>query len=241
MILSPEAHEAFKAHVIAQYPKEACGLLIDGVYVPQDNISETPERTFRIAPEALIRSGSMDLQAVLHSHPYDLRVAPAYPPEWPSTADMRSWIAMGIPWGICATEGEGITQLVWLDDANPAPLLGREFIHGVHDCYSIVRDWFKLQRSVTLPNFARGMDWWETGADLYDENFERAGFVTIPFEEATVGDCVLFKVRSPVTNHAAVITGENEILHHLFHRLSGHDSLNKWTRVINRAVRYRGP
>ncbi len=91
-----------------------------------------------------------------------------------------------------------------------------------------------------LKNFARGMDWWDRGEDLYDQNFQAAGFIEIPMSEVTVGDCVLFKVRSPVTNHAAVITGENEILHHLFHRLSGHDSLSKWGRVINRAVRYRG-
>ena len=144
-----------------------------------------------------------------------------------------------IPWGICCTDGSGISALVWLDEDHPDALVGREFIHGINDCYSLVRDWYKLERGITLMNFARGMDWWYHGEDLYDSNFERAGFCTVSMDELQVGDVLLFKVRSEVTNHAAVYTGTNEILHHLFHRCSGYDGLAKWNRVINRAVRFQ--
>lgn len=240
MKLSPACLEAFAADVVARYPNEACGLVVNGEYVSVPNTSETPLLTFRIDPVEIVRYSNSGLQAVLHSHPYNLRMPTVHPAEWPSTKDMEGWLAGCIPWGICATDGEGITELVWLDEDNPEPLVGRHFIHGVNDCYSIVRDWFRMERGILLPNFARGMEWWETGADLYDANFEKAGFKTIPFDDISVGDCVLFKVRSPVTNHAAVVTGQNEILHHLIHRLSGHDTLSKWGRVINRAVRYVG-
>jgi len=241
MKLSKSCLKAFEKDVLARYPEEACGLVVNGEYVSVPNVSETPLQTFRIAPEVMVRFLNSGLQAILHSHPYDPTNRPKYDAQWPSTKDMQGWLDGNIPWGICATDGEGITQLVWLDEANPEPLVGREFIHGINDCYSVVRDWYRMERGITLINMARGMEWWDNGENYYDAHFERAGFVTIPFKEATIGDGVLFKVRSPVTNHAAVITGENEILHHLFHRLSGHDSLSKWAKVINRAVRYVGP
>lgn len=240
MMLSPQALADFERHVIAEYPKEACGLVVAGAYIPVRNAAEDPLTTFRIEPTAYVEAAQLGpIQAVLHSHPYHLSKPPKLPPEWPSTQDMRGWLANNIPWGICATDGSGISQLVWLDEDNPQPLIGREFIHGINDCYSLVRDYYRLELGITLLNQPRGMDWWDNGQNLYDENFERAGFYTVPPEEATVGDCVLMKVRSPVTNHAAVITGPNEILHHLFHRLSGKDSLSRWSKVINRVVRYR--
>lgn len=240
MKLTPKTLAAFEADVLKRYPEEACGFIIKGRYVPMKNVAEDPLTTFRIDPKEYVKAAKRGIAAVMHSHPYSMEFSTTYPPQWPSTADMKGWLNHGVPWGICATNGEGITEIVWLDDAHPAPLVGREFIHGVNDCYSVIRDWFRMERGIVLPNFARGMEWWERGEDLYDQNFEAAGFKTIPFEEASVGDCVLFRVASPVTNHAAVITGENEILHHLFHRQSGHDTLSKWTRVINRAVRYVG-
>lgn len=242
MILGEQCLKDFEAHVLERYPEEACGLVVDGAFIPVPNSALEPTKTFRIDPLHYVKASAMGtVQAVLHSHPYQIAEQHKWPPEWPSAADMTGWLANNIPWGICATEGQGISQLVWLDEDNPEPLTGREFIHGINDCYSLIRDWFRLERGIALPNFARGMEWWTSGKDLYDENFERVGFRPIAMEELQVGDCVMFKVRSPVTNHAAVVTGSNQILHHLFHRLSGHDELAKWGRVINRAVRYIGP
>lgn len=239
MHLEPGALDAFRAHVLSEWPREACGLLVDNVYRPLLNTAPNPTEAFRVSPLDRVQAAGLGtIRAVLHSHPYDLAKPPKYPPEWPSTADMVGWLADSVPWGICATEGEGISELVWLDEEHPEPMVGRQFVHGVNDCYSVVRDWFKQERGIALRNFPRGMEWWNTGADLYDANFESAGFVSIPMEQAAVGDVLLFQVRSPVTNHAAVITGPNEILHHMVNRLSGHDTLAKWQRVINRAVRY---
>ncbi len=239
MILLAETLADFERHVLSEYPKEACGLVMANRYIPMLNAARDPLTQFRIEPTDYVQAAQLGpIQAVLHSHPYNLSKPPKHPPEWPSSHDLRGWMDNNIPWGICATDGSGISQLVWLDENNPQPLLGREFIHGINDCYSLIRDYYRLERGITLMNFARGMDWWDSGENLYDDNFERAGFYSVPFEEATVGDCVLMKIRSPVTNHAGVITGPNEILHHLFHRLSGKDSLSRWSKVINRVVRY---
>jgi proteasome lid subunit RPN8/RPN11 len=241
MKISTRTLKAFEKHVLKEYPKEAVGFVIGGKFVPVPNTAEFPLTTFSIDPVHQVKASAMgEVQAILHSHPYNKFNTPKWPPQWPTTPDMTSWMEGDIPWGIVATCGEGITELVWLDDADIQPLEGREFIHGVNDCYGIIRDWFRINKQVTLPNFARGIEWWYAGKDLYDENFEAAGFYPIELSQATIGDCVMMKVASNVTNHAAVIVGPNQILHHMFNRLSGVDSMSKWNRCIVRAVRYKG-
>ena len=241
MKLTTEAHSAFVADVLARYPEEACGLLVDGHYIAVPNVAETPLQTFRIDPVEVANARATGvLQAVLHSHPYELSKRQRWPAQWPSTKDMEGWMAGTVPWGICATDGEGTTELVWLDDVERAPLIGRQFIHGVHDCYAVVRDWFFINRGIALINVARGIDWWNKGEDLYEVNFERAGFIEVPLETAQVGDVVLMQYRAKVINHAAVVSGPNQILHHLFHRLSGYDQLSSWVPHIKKTVRYVG-
>lgn len=241
MNLNPKTFQAFQSHVLAEFPKEAVGFVIDGNYVPVPNSASDPFTTFRIDQIDHVKALAIGpIQAVLHSHPYDKFHTPKWPAEWPTTSDMDSWMEGDIPWGIVATDGEGLTQVVWLDETEVAPLEGRTFVHGISDCYSIIRDWYKLNRQITLPNFARGIEWWYAGRNLYDDNFKLTGFEPIRLEDAEVGDVVMMKAASPVTNHAAVIVGPNQILHHLFNRLSGIDSLSKWNRCIVRVVRYKG-
>jgi proteasome lid subunit RPN8/RPN11 len=239
MVIDFDQEQAWKKHVLSVYPNEAVGVLINGKFHPCVNTSPIPGQTFRVAAEEL---GALEvwhgpLQAMLHSHPVISSSPPKWDPRWPSTRDMDDWLKGSIPWGIVSTEGENVSDPVWLDEANPEPLLGREFIHGINDCYSIIRDWFKEQ-GVLLPNYARGMEWWNRGLDLYWQNFKDAGFSVIKREEVQVGDVALMQVRSPVVNHAAIVTGNNEILHHLFHRLSCNDRLDTWERVITAYVRY---
>jgi cell wall-associated NlpC family hydrolase len=112
----------------------------------------------------------------------------------------------------------------------------------VTDCYSLVRDWFRVERGVTLPEFPRDDDWWDAGQDLYSANFESAGFrrITVAEEDLQVGDCFLCRFRSPVINHAGIYVGDGLILHHLSGHISGHSPLNIWRRTIESWVRYEG-
>jgi proteasome lid subunit RPN8/RPN11 len=242
MQISQEAQDAFIAHAVQRYPEEACGVLVGGKYIPCTNAAKDPRRDFKISTKELIEVKVQHgkVEAVLHSHPYHPTATHERPFEWPSEHDLDSWIKSKKPWGIAATDGQGISRMVWLDDKNPDPLVGREFIWGKNDCYSLIRDWFKQERKVMLPNFPRQWKFWEQGINLYDDNFAKAGFVEIQPHEVQVGDCCLMRLRGQLAAHAAVITGPDEILHHAMHRLSGHDSLHKWTRQITRFVRYEG-
>lgn len=242
MRMTPEALAAFEAHVIACYPAEACGVLAKGCFVPCENVADNPRTDFAISAQELaqIELTKGPVEAVLHSHPYDITKPPAFPPEWPSHLDMHSWMQGKTRWGIVATDGEGISPVLWMDDASPAPLEGREFVWGVNDCYSLIRDWFRFERGITLPNYPRQWKFWERGQALYDDNFTDAGFVEIAENDVKPGDCALMRIRTAVSTHAAVITGPNTILHHLLHRQSGYDSLLKWRPFVTKYVRYKG-
>lgn len=241
-MVNEEALDKFKSHAKKTYPREACGVVVNGEYIPCKNIAEQPTATFVIAAQELaeIAATKGRATALLHSHPISKTIASKWPEQWPSHHDMVQWMKGNIPWGIIATDGENFSDLVWMDESVIAPLEGRPFVHGVWDCYGLVRDWFRLERGITIPNFPRGMEWWEKGANHYEENFEKAGFVEISRDEIQPGDCAMYQVRSPVINHAAVITGSNEIMHHLFHRYSGRDDFHKWERLVAKYVRYKG-
>lgn len=237
-MLTPQLLKDIEQHAIKEYPLECAGLIVDNKYLPMINTSNDPMNTFRISASDRLNAGT--IEAVVHSHPYDKFNPPKYPPEWPSTPDMKGWMADNVPWIIVATDGEGISTPVIMDERTIHPLEGREFIHGVHDCYSVIRDWFRLERNTVLKQIPRGMEWWHEGENLYEDHFKEAGFRIINEEEAMVGDCVLMKIHSRVICHAAVITGHNTILHHVMHRLSGYDRLDKWRRQIVHYVRYEG-
>jgi proteasome lid subunit RPN8/RPN11 len=237
--LTQECLKSFEKEVILRYPEEACGFVVGGQFVACKNIAADPLKHFKISDEDYLAAAKTgELQAVLHSHPYNLNDKQKWPPEWPSANDMKHQIISAIPWGICCTDGGGISQLVWLGDP-PPPLEGREFVHGITDCYSLCRDYYKT-KGIELPDFPRDMEWWEKGQDLYSENFAKIGFKEIPPSEVREGDAVLIGVGSPVINHAGIVVGPNRMLHHLFNRFSGVDAMNKWERKIAKYLRYVG-
>ena len=241
MQLTPQALQAFQAHVLAEYPREACGVIVGEDYHAVHNASATPEKDALIRAVDLLRIEAEigPVRAILHSHPYKLSTPMLHSPEWPSHVDMQQWIASGLPWGIVATDGSGTTPVLWLDDNERPPLLNRDFQHGVADCYALVRDYFHFERGIELPNFPRGWDWWHSGEDHYIKNFQSAGFRVIQKDEAVPGDCVMYKIKSSVVNHAAVITGPDTILHHLIRRKSCYDSKSKWDGLAEHYVRYK--
>lgn len=242
--LSAKAIDEIKAAAHKAYPNEMCGLIVGSEFIECVNVHTSPTTAFKIENSIYLAAATSNtLQAVVHSHPIHPDEQFKWDPRTPSKTDMETWLAASVPFGIVACNGrseEEVTPILWLDDNDIPPLEGRTFIHGVHDCYSLVRDYFRTEQNIVLPNYARSTEWWSSGEDLYDTQFEDAGFIEIPFAELQVGDCCLFKVASPVINHAAVITGQDQILHHLFNRLSAYDTLSRWTKYITKYVRYKG-
>ncbi|MFZ6726156.1 C40 family peptidase [Undibacterium sp. MH2W] len=235
-----------KAHAEAEYPRESCGLVVivkgREKYIPSKN-SATGEEHFIISAEEYAAAEELgEIVAIVHSHPNVM-------PE-PSEADRTSCEASGLAWHIVRvdTDGEGANagDIVTIKPCGyKAPLVGRQFFHGVLDCYTLIRDWYAEVKGITLPDFQRHDDWWNDGAsDIYTNGFPRAGFEKIPaHDQPEIGDVIFMQIRSKngVPNHAAVYIGDGLMLHHLHGRLSSRDVYGGYYQEVTRfIVRYKG-
>lgn len=248
MKLTQKADSAFRKHVLEAYPNEASGIVVGGKYIPNTYVTNDPQDQFQIDPTLLVKHQGK-IQAILHSHCYELSKQHEYNPAWPSVEDQLNWHQGNVPWGIVATEGETVSDYVWMDDSEIQPLVEREYVNGIADCFALVRDYYRLQGH-DIKNMPRAMGWWQTKTDpktgvvtppqnLLGANWQAWGFVEIPAKEATVGDAVLIQLRSDVINHSGVITGENEFTHHFYGALSRKDDLHRWARFVVKYLRYQ--
>lgn len=255
-----KAFEDAKLHARAEFPNESCGLIVNGAYIACENI-RSPEETheeenpncgcklcsFEIHRDLIVHYGDR-IEMIVHSHPNGNR--------YPSRADMEGQLATDVPWAILVLDAERIIDkpTMWGDALPIAPVIGREFIHGVHDCFSLIRDAYRLGKEgleaqgifgwpyppVTFPITPREDAWWEGEEDLYDANWAKHGFVEVDSSEARPGDVFLMKIRSQKNNHGGVLVGEGTLMHHLPNRLSRREPAGLWGRQASRWLRYAG-
>ena len=193
-----------RRHTAEAYPAEAVGIVTaDGRYVRLENRSATPGEEIALSDDDLVAVAGASV--FFHSHPDGLSC--------PSEQDMRYQQQLGIPFVIMCLPMYDC--FCWGDTLRDAPIESRSFRHGVHDCCTLIRDWYKIEYGVTFPHAPRGWSWWtKTKQNLYLDNFKLSGFVQIPFNEATRGDVVLFQWNYRVPMHAAIIMDQFMMLHH---------------------------
>ena len=212
----PAIHE----HAAACAPRECCGVAIVRRgklrYVPCKNLYAGADRDlFLIDPTDYAEAEEQGaVVAIVHSH---VNLPPV-----PSMADLVGIEETKLPWVIVnhPVGHHTITE----PSGYQAPMIGRPFVHGVLDCYSLIRDWYQRELGVVLPDgHPRADRWWEKGGDLYRENFAGAGFVEIDERDLQPGDVILMQNMARVPNHGAIYLGGNLILHHVMGRLSSRD------------------
>jgi len=225
--------EAIRAHVAAEYPREACGVLVRRGrrerYRPCRNLAATPEQEFILAPEDYAAAEDEGvITGIVHSHPNATARA--------SEADQAYCNAGTLPWYILSWP-EGDLNVI---TPRQVPLEGRPFVHGVQDCYALVRDWYRQERGITLPDFPRADGWWERGEDLYLRQYRDAGFEPA-HGDPQPGDVLLMQVMSAQVNHAAIFLGDGQMLHHLYGRPSCRTPYGGyWLERTVLRVRYTG-
>ena len=242
--MNPATLDAFRAHAVTDYPREACGLVVVAKgrerYRPCRNLATTPSEHFVLAAEDYADAEEAgEIVAVMHSHPD----APARASE----GDRVACEASGLPWWIVSVtpDADGVPSAGELSCIEPsgyeAPLVGRPFHHGVLDCWTLCRDWYAREWGLALPDPLRHDNWWDDGrSDLYTENLAAAGFVPIDAKDIQRGDLILMQIRSRnlVPNHAGIYLGDGLMLHHMYGRLSSRDVYGGYwvenTRVVAR-------
>jgi proteasome lid subunit RPN8/RPN11 len=228
--LAAEAAPAMREHAIQAFPNEACGLLTPDGYIPCDNVHEKPEGFFRV-PHAMQRQHQV--LACFHSHPNGR--------DEPSADDMRAQLDAALPYGLCACDGQRATEpWFWGPGLDIPPLEGRRFRHGPSgtdgrgDCYALIKDWYKLEWGIDLPEWPRDNDWWRYGRNHYLDLYEASGFARLPGGEAPIrGDLALARIGAlAVPTHGAIYLGDGLMLHHLPNRLSVIEPCARWARQV---------
>ena len=216
--------EAALSHAKIEDPKESVGLLLNikgkERYYPCNNLSMSSYQCFILDPEDYVRADNTgEITAIIHSHPTT--------PPTPSQADLVGCENSNLPWHIVnpKTEQWGYCE----PNGYKAPLLGREWVWGVTDCWSLVRDWYREEKQIELKDYQRSMTPEEFLKNrLFEEYATQTGFRELePNEALQKGDVLLMSILHPTLNHVAIFLGDM-VLHHLADRLSCREPYSPW-------------
>ena len=90
-------------------------------------------------------------------------------------------------------------------------LIGRQWEYGKTDCFTLVRDWFKLQ-GVELPDYERPEST-QTCESIFLAEAERIGFQQVTMQTRQPGDVLIMRIATRTPMHAAVLLPDERILH----------------------------
>jgi len=236
--------ETLKRLAIEAFPQEACAFICGEDVLPVENKHYNPLEEFEVDPEEFDRIEAEwgPITGFFHSHPGG--------PDCPSGADMQAQVTLGVPFWICSTDGEWASHpFSWGGEDRP-PLVGRQFRHGVTDCYSLIRDYYLLERGIDLPEYPRSWEWWQNGGNLYLENLTKGPWDKVDAAEVQAGDLAIFKIGKALSpNHGGVYLGgpRGLMLHHTAggeshdpSRLSKREPVSRWMNYLVGWYRYRG-
>ncbi len=111
---------------------------------------------------------------------------------------------------------------------NYRALIGKEFAYGAQDCFTLIRDYYKL-KGVLLPDFERPKNP-ETADSIFLEQAELCGFRSVDFDLRKVGDMLIMKLMTRTPMHGAIYVGDDKILHQRFNSLSAVEPFGRYYR-----------
>jgi len=229
--------ESFIKYAKKQAPEEACGLLaiIKGkeTFWPCKNLAEGKFEFFIMDPDDWAEcEDTGEVIGVIHSHPLGAAT--------PSDTDKAACEHLGFPYYIYSIEldhWECFEPTGW-----KAPtLIGRKFIWGKYDCWSIISDWYLETKNIKLKEWERPKrikDFIKN--PLFEKGLPITGFNKQESNKnIEVGDVLLFKTVAGTLNHVALYIGDNMILNHNIKALSCREPFDlRYQQALRGVYRY---
>lgn len=197
-------HEDIQAYARQQYPKEACGLILkkdqEEYFLPCENEADDPKNSFTISDRTVIENYD-NILSVVHSHCDE--------PPIPSIHDQESQAITRFPYGILSViSGYAGDVYFWgrTEKNNLMDLIGKPYIWKIHDCLTLVQDYYRSFLDIDFPDFVR-----EPGNQK--TIYRKIRNCTHDFEQVSerqTNDLIFF----PDECHLGIYLGNGELLHH---------------------------
>lgn len=221
---TPDVLAAALAHAAACQPNEACGVVIGGTFYVVPNKS-TEHDAFLMDPAVLVQleNDFGAVEAYVHSHVF-LNPTPSEADRAGCEKSERPWVIVSWP----TAKHTVIEPCGWR-----APLVGRQWAWGTHDCLGLIRDGMQEYAGITMPDFYREWMWWKNGGNMIVELFAESGFVKIPIDAPwRQCDVAGMQIRAPVVNHLGLFVEPEFLIHQMMGRMSVKDVFGGFYRDV---------
>ena len=230
--------------------EEICGYISEGRVMPLKNTSDNIRESFKLskagqrAIDAAINREGRENVYLYHSHPQSL--SEYYDAMEFSAQDIAILDAANLQGILIHTQTGAISHY---DPATIAPLTGRRWVTSHQNCYTLIKDWYKIHRGIELGHYyLHSTDApQQAGWNDFEESIASEGFKLVSHsacDEILTGDLVLFKLgRTVNSNHIGVIhdAEKNLLMHHPGSQVSLAEPYGKLLRRTTHQVwRYVG-
>lgn len=220
--MNAEIKAKIKEHALKESPNECCGFVCVNnmgqvTVLPCENIAHNKKGRFVIDPKMNLEAEKYGhIAAFYHSHASEFL-----------NEDQNKFSRedIDISYEAC------IPALLYVHPNDtwhfhvpstyvPFDLLGRPFVWGIWDCYSLVRDYKLIMDKVSMGYYFPPDDA-NTMSDFgYEKLIAKEKFKEVTFDEMRKGDVIIFKIKSDFYNHSAIYLGGNEFMHQPINRMS---------------------
>lgn len=190
----------------ACYPEEMCGVLLEDKFAAIENSAEDKLTHFKLDALALVPYLGK-IKAIVHSHTLRRTRPSVEDARTPSIADVRAQQQAGVPFLIVATDGDKVTDPLEYPKPYSSELIGRPFVWFVHDCYTLVQDYYFREFGVLLPAHKADADFREikNQNDIFEKHILAYGFVKVDnLDGIKNGDLLLLDGMQGKKNHLAI-------------------------------------